>query len=1394
MENITAFFISILASIATENGKAFLEKITGSKKIVKKIESAFEKAVDKWTVNDQIRRKELLYLNSRITLLKQIVTEYESNKSIDKNVSELLDLFKSELMSDSIAYNLLIDNYFQFIIKGLIRFEDKVDNYFQAAFNSSSRIEGKVDNVYEAIIDLGKQLERNTTDSKDFVAIPILKDKTTVSHINFIYEINKEPFYIPRTLVNYQKISIEKTFLEDKNEENVTLKELLLKESRIVLLGSAGTGKSIELKETALKIAETEEYYPIFLTLNTYLPEDKIEDILPSDWTSIPENKLIIFLDGLDEIEPSQFNNAKRRIAQYSQKHPRVKIVISCRTNFYELPSNNKVGTLRDFQPYFINELTLNDVKTYVSKNYSCDGEAFIKTVYENNLEDLVFNPFFLKLILKNYKKHSGKLISSRVNLFREFIDSRLELDESHFIETVNLSDEKYKALNLLRKISLSMEVIGTRTIDEQDLRKVVVTTSDFNLVKYCTVFKKEDGVTGTWKFEHNYFQEFLCAELLSEQPFEIVKSFISYNEYDKVLPTWFNTVAQLISILDTESNLLRELTDWLIKNDSEVLINVEREKLSVELRESIFTQIFEYYRNLKIWIDSNKFRDKDLAYFGQSEKCIKHILNIVIKTSEPRIVRLNALNVLGGFSFTETSDNTAIKNQLIEVLNEQIEDSNFVFTVINTIRKCGYTDKETVNRVFSIVQSKKARYIRAAMYKYLIEVIDFENYIEYFLEGFRILKSNDAERGETSLMDESWNLREGLKKFKSFNSLKLILEFCISENYIERDYDSEKVYKSIITNCIEIYETERRIFEQVLKLMHHFSRHWSNNEAKIVREFFIKTKSEQKAFEATLELIKTNDEHHSYYALLSSFINENNYSQVIEQNKNNNISNNFIQRLYWDIRNENNNLAEIYKKTVHNQTVIKIELPKQIDWDEIRKKRAQVSFDLLFDVNAFKKEALRVFGEKESLTWDELWDIKKTTSNPEELEDKFVNSALEFVREFARDSKVANRNSVEHWFTRDNSVEHYFIEEKYQSIKNNDSLEINEKQTKVIKDWFEKYIEVIDFKTAVTKGDNKSFSINNYACYLTFFMKKFGFGCKESILLDMLSFAFGNLIGMETIQLEYIIESVSDIELVNTRVVDNIVTQKIAHFSIYEAHVEYALSNNLNKCYPIILQNLLVTDDEEYHKKTVIDLFFKHEAGLKELKDICDNLQFNVKVHLFDKLVQNDAPFVVSKLEALCESDLDLDENRLVNNLLITTKQILGLERSIEWIRIHKQNPFSQHGQGLSHFDDIKALPYLVELLELSYDSSITSEHSFDRLWSFVVNSLENLALSSKENYSIVIARMKTFIAENKDTLENVEFLNRPIETIKEKYYSNENIKYNLETALLKIDSLLAT
>ncbi|HSH52790.1 MAG TPA: hypothetical protein VK982_13780, partial [Bacteroidales bacterium] len=138
-------------------------------------------------------------------------------------------------------------------------------------------------------------------------------------------------------------------------------------------------------------------------------------------------------------------------------------------------------------------------------------------------------------------------------------------------------------------------------------------------------------------------------------------------------------------------------------------------------------------------------------------------------------------------------------------------------------------------------------------------------------------------------------------------------------------------------------------------------------------------------------------------------------------------------------------------------------------------------------------------------------------------------------------------------------------------------------------------------------------------------------------------------------------------------------------------------------------------------------------------------------------------------------------------NNLLITSQQILGLKNSVEWIKSNKRSPFSQNGQGLTHFENIEALPYLLQLLELSYDPEIKLDHKLDRMWGLVVEGLQFLALANKKNFKTVIKEMKLFI-KNNNTLDNIEFLNRPIEEIKDKYYKNATENYTFETAKNKM------
>jgi hypothetical protein len=1208
----------------------------------------------------------------------------------------------------------------------------------------------------------------------------------------FISSIEKDELYIPRKLANYRDIPKEtKTFIENNENQSFDLSALVSKKSKIAVLGNAGIGKTLELKESAISISNKGDYYPILIPLNIFNPKNNIVDYLPKEWKCIPENKTILLLDGLDEIEPSHFNEAKKEIALFSLNYPEIRLVVSCRTNFYDLPSDNEVGTLRDFEPYYIQDLTHTDVINYVTNNHGLNGNDFINSVYNNNFSDLVINPFFLKLLIQNYKTNNSKLSRNRVEIFREFINSRLKLDEVHFSETINIKDEKFKALKLLKRISLVMEVVGIRVIDEKDMREFITETQDFKLIAYCTVFKKEEGSSDKWKFEHNYFQEFLCAELLSTQYFEIVKSLICYTDYEKVLPNWFNTVAQLISILDVHDELFKKLTAWLIKNDAEVLVNVEREKLSPEIREDIFKQIFNYYKDLKIWIDSNKFNNNDLAYFGQTDKSLKFVLDEACEKENHRIVRLNALQVLGGFNLEQYWDKNNVKKALIELIKEKKADTYFTFNIVHTIDNCKFHDKDTIEEIYQLLGQEKSQFIRASMYKLLYSSDEFEKYVEYFIEGFGLLNKKIPGRDDTNLADEGWHLREGIKKFKTFQSLAKIIDFYIKNPEIERDIVANELLESLVSNSIIAYSENSEIYHFVFELMKSHAHSYHHKEPDIILRFFIDTKTKNKLLEDVLIETNNNDDNYVYRRLISLLIDDANYNRVIDSFSGGTKNIQIIEGIFWTLKQMNQPLAGDFASAIQKKTGHIIEIPEQIDWEALRQKQAQKSIDLLFNYSEFQNECIRVFEGKDEISWDDLWNYKKIENKNIEPDDIYVESALNLVRDFAR-NKVAKKTEVYNWIQKRENFELFMIDKAIQYIKGNDKLEINGQQISILKDWYDRYINEIDFTKAITNKSGDTFSINNYARYLTFLLKKFDFKCKEDVLLDMFSFAFGNIMGMDTIEFEYILKNVDE-NKAQKRIIENINRHKIFEFSIYENHFIYAFKNKLADSYSAVIEDIISSDFKSYQKNKIIDSYFDSGNNVDKIKDIFDKLHIEQKLQVIQRLISiGDNEY--SKEKLLKMHDVETDEDYLcsINNALIKLKEILGLEYSIDWIKKYRKNPFSQHGQGLAYYENIEALPYQLILLELSYDKSISSEQALAGLWSMVINGIEHLALSSKENYQIVTAKLKVFINENKGKLEDVEIINRPIEMIKEKFYKNEAIKYDFATAKNKIDQLV--
>ncbi|MGQ1787485.1 NACHT domain-containing protein [Saccharicrinis sp. GN24d3] len=1372
-ETLKSFITGLLVSFVTDGGKKLLKKLSGDNTMSDKIEKAYEEAVRKWTKNESTRKSELIHLSNRKEQLVQVILRKSLDKEVDNNIKLLLDLFKEELMKSN-AYYLLIDCYFEHFVSENIILNKKVDSLINAQ-----------EQLKAIVIDAIKELRLKSPEN--FLPLSETTSKTSTNRKApgcFLKQIDGAEVYIPRSATDQKELN--NISINTEGKQRITLQDIIKVESRIVLLGSAGMGKSIELKETAIALVKSGEYYPIFISLNTYTSEDSIEDILPDHWTEVPQDQIVLFLDGFDEIEPSELNKAKRRIASFSKKHKEIKIVLSCRTNFYDLSINTGEGTIRGYKEFFLQELSVKDVKDFVDQRYPFNGEEFIYTIYSNKLEDIAFNPFFLQLILKKYDPNVPKQQLKRTDLFRDFIESRFSWDSVHFEETMELRDEKYKALSLLRKISLAMETAGVRVIEEKDLRELISETNEFKLIKYCTVFTKDEATGNRWKFEHNYFQEFLCAELLSQQDFETVKSFISHKKLDKVLPTWFNTVAQLISILNSEGILFKKLINWLVQNDSEVLVNVEREKLSPSIRKEIFKQIFEYYRGKKIWIDSNKFNDTNLAYFGQSNESIDYILSIAMDCDEPRINRMNALYVMRGFTLDEYPSISTIKENLLSLLEEKINDHNFAYSVIRTITNFKFRDRTFEYKIFELVKHKKSRNIRAAMYSYLAEGVDFEKHVKYFLEGYTLLKKGHPERGHVRLIDEDLSLKRGIMLFKSPKALKNIIAYCIEHNFLEHSSDSKELYESIISNCVDAFNQDQSIYHDVFQFMKHHSKRYHSLQFSIVLSFFTQTGTRDMAFYSVLDSFNEGEGKYTSYIQLAGLITEADFVTVLTKK----LGDDFINRLYWDIYNINVDLAESFKVKVKELSGYEIPITERIDWDSVNRQRVQDSFNLLFDFSAFQIEVLRVFGDKNVLTEDELWEVRRNNRRVD-LEELYVGSALDFIREF---TTPVEKTEVKSWFPKnEGAYENMVIGELYQYIKNHKNLEVEKYQIAFIKNWYDKNIETVDFTKAITHNEDGSFTINDYSCYLTFFMCKFSFNCKTNILLDMLSFTLGDTIGLETISLDYIVENIEDKSLVDSRIIDNLTKHTLDDFSTYKAHVEYALINNLETCYGTIVEDLVTMEGKYYQKNNIVDLLIKSNIDISLLENCSSRLEINLRLYLLRKLLTlNKKEFVINHLLEIDSTSYNIDVQCEINKLLISTGQIEGLIRSINWIKKTNRNPFSQNGQSLTYYKDIAVLPQFKELLELSYNENIKCDHEFDNLLRFVVGGLEELALVSQYNFEVVIGCLEDFITTNKETFKNVEFLNMSIEVIRRKYYEKLVVKHDMLSAKEKINALI--
>lgn len=572
----------------------------------------------------------------------------------------------------------------------------------------------------------------------------------------YIESLAKNPYYIPRRF--RKDIDVEKYYWKNPDSSTDMKKLLTASKDHIVVLGNPGSGKTTELKHTAVTLWEDRkesEIIPFFTSLKNFNSTSTISNILPEGFASIPY--LAVILDGLDEVyDVTDFSNKLRAFVGEQKKAGKnniIRFIISCRTTIY----TKIVKDLQGFEAVYINPISERQAIHFLSNKYKIDfldkgiGFSFW------NYRDILGNPFYLKLIGKNYL-HNKVIEISRSKLISQYIQRRLKEDEKDKFR--NDIDNSGKYLKLSRKLAFAMETMQLSSIDDAKAGALVEDTTQLTKNPFL-----EQSVDKKWSFEQKNIQEYLVADILSKMQFDQLLSIIKIdNDVNQVHPSWYNVITLLLNINFGEKDTYNQLVEWLMANDIEMIFQADAELVSEEVRCVAFKSYFQTQCLEKtLWMSNEGAAGK----FGDTPSNIEYLFDNALDKTLNHRTRLSAIILLKEMSLSTVENSySRLETLLTKNIGEFREDpEGFKQTMEYTISLIMEVYEGSENNLVDIIVGFVSEYDYPEFIHSVLSIINAENFNYY--------KDFVMEVLDKAMDEKQWNYRAD--RFRLVSTLEVI-------------------------------------------------------------------------------------------------------------------------------------------------------------------------------------------------------------------------------------------------------------------------------------------------------------------------------------------------------------------------------------------------------------------------------------------------------------------------------------------------------------------------------------------------------------------------------------------------------------------------------------------